>query len=99
MAKEQAPSRSEALLDSLNRHLESLNIGAYVDLFERPLRMIGLNFAAGVARGLGMAVGFFLLSAIVLYILSQSFFRHLPFIGKVIAQVVAIVQKELRIGR
>lgn len=88
----------ETLLAELNRHLENLNIGAYVDLFERPWRMIGLNLLAGVFRGLGMALGFFLLSAVLVYVLSQSFVTHLPVVGKFIARVISIVLKELHMG-
>jgi len=88
----------EALIEKLNRHLESLSIGAYVDLFERPSRMIILNLLAGIFRGLGMALGFFLLSAVLIYILSQSFVTRLPVIGRFIASVVDIVLKELHTG-
>lgn len=84
------------LLDRLSRHLEGLNIRAYVDLFEKPWRLIGLNFVAGLARGVGFAVGFTLLGAAVIYVLSQSFVSHLPVIGQFIAQIVHIVQAELK---
>lgn len=57
--------------------------------------MIWLNFFAGLARGVGMAVGFSILGALVLYLLQGAFFRNLPIIGNYIADLVRIVQFHL----
>jgi len=87
------------LVDAMNRHLEAMNLGAYVDLFENPWRMIFLNLLGGIFRGLGMALGFFLLSAVVIYVLSRGFVNHLPIVGHFVAQIVRIVNRELALGR
>lgn len=80
-------------LDHLGWQLERLNLAEYVALFDNPGRFMWINFLAGVARGLGTAVGFTLLGALVLYILQQAFIRNLPFIGDLIAQLVMIVNQ------
>ena len=86
------------LLERIAAYMESVNLGAYVDLYRRPWRMLGLNFAAGVARGVGMAVGFAILGALIIYMLRSSFLDNLPVIGKIIAQLVRIVQHEMQGG-
>lgn len=75
--------------------LERARIAEYVQLLESPKRLIYLNFIAGLARGFGMAVGFTLLGAVVIYLLSRTFVTNLPVVGKFIAEIVAIVQDDL----
>jgi len=64
----------EALAEHLARR-EEIVVG---DLLHRPRRLIYVNFVAGLARGLGMAVGFTLLGALVLYILRLVVLLNLP---------------------
>lgn len=80
------------------RHLEALNLGAYVDLYRRPARLIGLNFLAGLARGIGAGIGFTLLGALLLILLRAAFWRNLPLVGTFLAHLVTIVQEEMRVG-
>ncbi len=86
------------LIERIAAYMESVNLGAYVDLYRRPWRMLWLNFAAGTARGVGMAVGFAILGALLIYILSSSFLDNLPVVGRVIAELVRIVEHELQMG-
>lgn len=88
------PHGGTAVLDQIAARLEEANLGAYVDLYRRPWRMLLLNFAAGTARGLGMAVGFTVLGAVVILLLRDTFVNNLPWIGHFVAEVVRIVQRE-----
>lgn len=58
-------------------------------------KLIWMNFLVGLARGLGMAIGFTLLGAAVLYVLKFIVKLNLPLIGQFIAEMVKIVQKSL----
>lgn len=80
-------------LSLLCEKLERLS--KYLDAFWEPRRFFAANFLAGVARGLGMAVGFTLLGAIFLYFLKYLVLLNLPGISSFIAQVVAMVQRQL----
>ncbi|WP_434073127.1 DUF5665 domain-containing protein [Moorella naiadis (nom. illeg.)] len=75
--------------------MEKANVAEWVELYRRPGRLIYLNFAAGIARGLGIAVGFAILGAIVIYIIRELALLNLPVIGKLIAEIVRMVQKEV----
>jgi len=55
--------------------------------------MLVTNFMAGLARGLGMAVGFTLLGAMVIYLLQLLARHNVPFIGEFISDIVRIVRE------
>lgn len=75
--------------------LEKANIAEWIELYRTPWRLLAINFAAGVARGLGLAVGFTILGAVIIYIIRELALLNLPVIGKLIAQIVRMVQQEI----
>ena len=85
------------LLEKLVRHLESLRIAEYMELLERPTKLILINFIGGMARGLGIAVGATVVFAVVLNFLHQLILLNIPGIGGFIAEVLQIV--ELKNGK
>ncbi|MGE5591386.1 MAG: DUF5665 domain-containing protein [Bacillota bacterium] len=94
---DQMESRSglEKKVERLSWALEKSALSEYAELWRRPWHMIWLNFAYGIARGLGTAVGFTILGALLVYLLQGAFFRNLPVIGDYIADLVRIVQYRL----
>ena len=84
-------------IDELGTAMEKMKLAEYVDLLNRPGRLFYINFFAGVARGLGMAVGFTLLGALVIYTLQRLQVLNLPVIGEFIADIVKIVQNNLKL--
>ncbi len=87
----------EQKIEELGVALEKMKLAEYVELLNNPTRLFYLNFFAGIARGLGMAVGFTILGALLLYTLQQLQVLNLPVIGELIAQIVKIVQSNLRV--
>ncbi|MGI5853047.1 MAG: DUF5665 domain-containing protein [Bacillota bacterium] len=83
-------------IDHLNRMLERANLVEYMQLIQSPRRMFFLNFFAGVARGFGIAVGFTIIGALFVYLLTRLASLNLPIIGEFIAQLVRIVEQQLR---
>ncbi len=79
-------------LEKLVHHLESLRIAEYMDLLERPVKLILINFIAGVARGLGIAIGATVIFAVLLNFLHQLILLNVPGIGGFIAEIVHIVE-------
>ncbi|MEG3070381.1 MAG: hypothetical protein HQP61_08740 [Peptococcaceae bacterium] len=72
--------------------IEKMKLAEYVQLLNRPWRLLYINFIAGIGRGLGIAVGFTILGAVVLYILKHLVMLNLPWIGGFIAEIVRMVQ-------
>jgi hypothetical protein len=86
-------------LERLSADLENASLAEYVEMLRRPRRMLAVNLMAGMARGLGMAVGFTVLGGLVIYILTRSFIANLPVVGSFIAELVWIVQQNLGLPR
>lgn len=77
--------------------LERANLAEFLQLLERPLRLLGLNFIAGLARGFGIAIGLTIIASLFIVILSALAKLNLPIIGKYIADLVRIVNQQLRL--
>jgi hypothetical protein len=73
-------------------YLTRLNLAEYLKLTQKPARIMGLNFISGVARGFGIAVGFTVLSAFVIFLLRQLQVLNLPLIGDFVARVWEYVE-------
>ena len=85
--------------DRMERFLaaaERMRLGEYVRFESDRRRRLHDAFFQGVARGLGIMVGFAVLGALVLFILQDLARRNLPLIGDFLAQVVSLVQMRLK---
>lgn len=82
-------------LDKISLNMEKFKFVDYVYYIEHPRKMLLANFMGGLARGFGAAIGFTLLTAVVLYILQGIVMWKLPVIGKFITDIVNIVQDNL----
>jgi hypothetical protein len=83
----------------LTMAMEKMDLAEYLALVNRPVRLMYINFIAGIARGFGFAVGFALLGAILVYLLKQIVVLNLPVIGDFIADLVEIVQYQIEARR
>ena len=94
MKKEAKAEIFTVLLEKLVVRLESMRIAEYMELLEHPGKLILINFIAGLARGLGIALGATVIVAILLEILRQLLLLNIPGIGNFIADIVQIVEKK-----
>lgn len=81
-----------AQLEKLAAHLEKMHIAEYIELIQRPARLLFINFAAGLARGLGIAIGATLIFALMLELLRRVILLNIPGIGEFVAEIVRIVE-------
>jgi len=75
--------------------MERLRLSDYVRYVDDRKRMFWTNFWAGIARGVGMAVGFTILGALLVLILQDLARRNLPLIGDALAEIVRVVQRQM----
>lgn len=75
--------------------MERLRLADYVRYVDNRKRMFWQSFWGGVARGVGMAVGFTILGALLILILQDLAKHNLPLIGDFLAQIVSVVQKRV----
>ncbi len=97
----------KTLLQGLNERvgrladaIERTRIDEYTSMIIRPWKFFFINFAAGIFRGLGMAIGFTLVAAIFLYLLVQLLRNmvDLPVVGTYIGEIVRFVNQYLNQG-
>lgn len=84
----------EIRLTQLVHHLEVMRMAEYVELLQKPHRLIALNFLAGLFRGLGIVLGATLLVAIMMNFLHQLLILNIPGIGSFVAEIIRIVEQK-----
>lgn len=84
--------REFTVLERLVHHLEAMRVADYVELLEKPTRLIFINFIAGLSRGLGIAIGASLVFALLVQVLHRLLILNIPGIGNFIADIVRIVE-------
>lgn len=82
-------------LDEQLARMERLRLPEYIRYLEDRRRFLRMQFLGGLARGLGMAVGFTILGAALVMLLQRLAQRNLPVIGDFLAEIVTIVQRRL----
>ena len=75
--------------------MERMHLEEYVRYVDDRKRFFWSHFLAGVVRGVGMAVGFTILGAVLVLILQDLARRNLPLIGDALAEIVNVVQRQL----
>jgi hypothetical protein len=92
------------LLENLNERIrmmaesmEKTQIAEYVQLMNKPRRLIWLNLVFGISRGIGIAIGFTIFTSSIIYLLKALGALNLPIIGGFIADIVKHVQYQWEI--
>jgi hypothetical protein len=92
-SESQPAARLSQDVAALSAFAERLRIREYVDLLQRPRRLLWLYFLSGLARGAGVAVGTFVVLGLLTYLLSTVV--NVPMIGKYLAGIVQEIQRHL----
>lgn len=85
----------ENKVDQLAIAMEKMKLAEYVEYLHNTRKMLITNFLAGIARGLGIAVGFTILGAILVIILRRLVLLNLPLVGNFIAEIVMMVNMRI----
>ena len=83
-------------LQRVSQNMEKFNLAEYMEMLNNPRRYVMINFIGGLSRGVGIAIGFTILGAIVIMLLKRLMLLNLPLIGDFIADIVLIVQQNLK---
>ncbi|MDI3508072.1 MAG: hypothetical protein PWP55_264 [Clostridiales bacterium] len=90
-----AIKRLDERLTKFIKQMESMKVAEYMEYLNDRRKIFWSNFMAGLWRGLGMAIGFTILAAVILYILQKLVVLNLPYIGQFISDIVRIVQQNM----
>lgn len=84
--------RLERNLERLASRLEAMRIADYLELLEKPRKLIFTNFVAGIARGLGFAIGTTLVFAVVLEFLRRLILLKIPLISSYLMELIRMIE-------
>ena len=80
-------------LSKINRRLYEGRILDIAELLGNTKKMLIRNFSAGIVRGMGMGIGFYLITAIIVYFMQKIIKLNIPLISNYISDIVAIVER------
>ena len=86
------------MANKLDEHiatLERMHLPDYIRFLDDQKRFDRMHFIAGIIRGLGSAIGFTILGAVLVWFLQALAQRNLPVIGDFLADIVNMVQRRL----
>ncbi|MGI6092848.1 MAG: hypothetical protein GX348_01975 [Veillonellaceae bacterium] len=87
--EERAAKRLEKLAD----RLEALQIASYIELLEKPRKLIITNFVAGIFRGLGFALGTTIVFAIIIEMLRRIILLNVPLLSNYLVDVIRMIEQ------
>lgn len=79
-------------MDEHLRRMEQLRLSEFVAYQQDWKKRLLMQFVSGIARGLGTAVGFTILGALVVWLLQGLVQRNLPIIGDFLSQLLNLVE-------
>jgi hypothetical protein len=84
-----------ARMGAMVSQMERLGLAEYLAYAQNKRLLFRTNFMAGLWRGLGIAVGFSILGAVLIAIIQRLAVSNLPGIGDFLADVVRMAQRKL----
>ncbi len=79
-------------IKKINENLENARIQELIDLLGSKRKIFIRNLIAGISKGLGFSIGFYLITALLIYLLQYIVKLNIPIIGKYISDIVDIVE-------
>ncbi len=85
----------EKELEKMQEIEKKMNEAEMIDLFEllgNSKKRILRSFTSGIAKGIGAGIGFYIITALIIYTVQRIIKLNIPVISKYIADIVEIVQ-------
>ena len=79
-------------IEDLNYKLSKNNILELSELLGNSKKLMIRNFVSGLSKGIGMGIGFTILTAILLIMLQKIVTLNIPVIGDYVSDIVEIVE-------
>lgn len=86
----------ENILRQLNKLNYILNRNKILDLIEiagNTKRFLIRNFMSGIIKGIGVGIGFSIITALIIYLLQKIIKLNIPVISAYISDIIEIVEK------
>lgn len=80
-------------IDELNNNFEKSNLVELSYILGSKSEITKRNLLAGVSKGVGIGIGFTLITAIILVILQRIVTLNIPVIGEYIGDIIDIIER------
>ena len=85
----------EEQIEKLNKTLTEANIQELSYIIGSKKQIFIRNIMAGISKGIGIGIGFTLITAIIVYLLQKIVKLNLPIISDYIVDIIEIVEKKM----
>ena len=79
-------------VEKLNEVVEKSRLYDIIEITENKTKLFTRNFFSGIFKGVGISIGFYIITAIVLIFLNYIVRLNIPVIGDYISDIVEIVE-------
>ena len=79
-------------VEKLNEVVERSRLYDIIEITENKRKLFTRNFFSGIFKGVGVSIGFYIITAIVLILLNYIVRLNIPVIGDYISDIVEIVE-------
>ena len=79
-------------IDKLNKNLERSRMYELAEILDSKSKMFFRSVLSGIGKGIGTGIGFYLITAILIWLLQYIVRLNIPVIGKYISDIVDIVE-------
>jgi len=83
-------------IDKLNKNLERTRIYEIAEILDSKSKMFFRSVLSGICNGIGTGIGFYLITAVLIWLLQYIVRLNIPVIGKYISDIVDIVELNRR---
>ena len=80
----------------LNKNLERTRIYEIAEILDSKSKMFFRSVLSGIGKGIGTGIGFYLITAVLIWLLQYIVRLNIPVIGKYISDIVDIVELNRR---
>lgn len=87
--------REGELIQRLTDTLERMHLDDYLEYVSNRRRMLWNNLLYGAVRGLGFAVGFSVLGALVIVLIKNLVLENIPVISDFLAEVIHAIEARM----
>jgi len=88
--EEKTPDPEQIEHPELMKRFDFWGIGEFITFLKNPSRIFFLNLLAGLGRGVGFAIGFTVLTALVIFLMKSAV--SVPVIGNYISKLLEFIE-------
>lgn len=85
----------ERRTDDILKVLENDEVNKFMDVFSDPRKLFWKSFLLGIAKGVGMAFGFSIIGAFIIYILKELVVFNIPVISEILSDIIKMTEERL----